>query len=64
MFKEEEDREYEIILKLRGVEIIFIVFMMRYVFYKWFMLIIVILNKFIFIENLYLEYIINGDIFV
>lgn len=64
MFKEEEDREYEIILKLRGVEIIFIVFMMRYVFYKWFMLIIVILNKFIFIEILYLEYIINGDIFV
>lgn len=64
MFKEEEDREYEIILKLRGVEIIFIVFMMRYVFYKWFMLIIVILNKFIFIENLYLEYIINCDIFV
>lgn len=64
MFKEEEDREYEITLKLRGAETILIVSTMRHVSYKRSMSIIVILNKFIFIENSYLEYIINGDISV
>lgn len=64
MFKEEEDREYEITLKLRGAETILIVSTMRHISYKRSISIIVILNKFIFIENSYLEYSINGDISV
>lgn len=37
---------------------------MRHISYKRSISIIVILNKFIFIENSYLKYIINGDISV